>query len=1033
MDMDKKICHQSERIRQLLQQPDGEKLSGLSRFLIDIAPWLLRTLGSMEVGDLILIHGRLKALKLETHDPLLHVHGFESPPPNALISVALAKSGASLSSLANATRNAVASLPIVGSITGMDAHAQKLHEDLGKVNINGNIPESWEDWKTVANAMRHSQLVHAFENEIWKPNVRSDQWPDLHFSDQHNVREMIELLEKGISVKNLISKLKATEELDRAADCRELDARRGKVSSQIRHHAEELVDAAVVAELSRSFSPDAQSALICFSQIAGAAKFSKSSKPSKMTQRQRRRRQEYLDAFDRCCRFIPCWILTTSQISDYLPPECLFDLVVIDEASQSDVTVLPGMLRGKQWLIVGDGKQVSPTEGFVSEEEIDNLRAALPPGPLESSLLPGHSFFDMCAQAFPRGRVSCLSNRIATSPNKANSNKFAARSQVVLSEHFRCAPDIIGFSNEQFYDERLVPLRLPTQSERLSPSLMDVKIDGVKRGKVNEKEADRIVELVQESISLPGSESKPRTIGIISLVGDEQSRLIRGRLLDALGPEKMARHDILIGDPPTFQGAERDIVFLSMVCSRGSVPTQSQLMHFQRANVAMSRARDRCVLVRSIELTDIPSLDDMKIPIIEFFLKNGSASSEETRTANEGSGHKLRKGTSILKNLLQQQGFLVTAMGVIWKDAICVDHINAETRVAIMVDCENESPQEWLSSYTQQKAIERVGWKCLRIDVLSLLIDFRRTMEYVIKYLASAGIEKPTEVDDDEHHQAEPQIEDAVMEVNGEQFQEGLFNGPENDQEVVTVSSEDDLDDRKPAAAPDRTSNSFDFSQEDSDKPSQFGQVVGLDFLRGRTDEEFDSGDDEQFYSINAENGRKRNRKPEVEYSGETEYQNDETNRTGQFDDESGSGTRHNPLEVNNDINNDIIPRSIRTEQVHDNRNFARRSERAGLPNDSSSVLRDSESSGEEQSETGFTSLPSTRSKRRYKRLDKYSRDGRYYPKGNMANGSDHEWMYDTDSDLPRHKVDDGDAVGDGVLFAQSNNQPTEREGKGST
>ena len=77
-------------------------------------------------------------------------------------------------------------------------------------------------------------------------------------------------------------------------------------------------------------------------------------------------------------RFIPCWILTTSQISDYLPPECLFDLVIIDEASRSDGTVLPGILRGRQWLVVGDGKRVSPIEAFMAEDELDKLRAALP-------------------------------------------------------------------------------------------------------------------------------------------------------------------------------------------------------------------------------------------------------------------------------------------------------------------------------------------------------------------------------------------------------------------------------------------------------------------------------------------------------------------------------------------------------------------------------------------------------------------------------------------------------------------------------
>jgi superfamily I DNA and/or RNA helicase len=91
------------------------------------------------------------------------------------------------------------------------------------------------------------------------------------------------------------------------------------------------------------------------------------------------------------------------------------------------------MLHGKQWLIVGDSKQVSPSESFLSETQIESLRSVLPESPLEESLLPGRSFFDLCAQAFPRGRV-------------------------VLREYFRCAPEIITFSNNHFYDGRLVPL-----------------------------------------------------------------------------------------------------------------------------------------------------------------------------------------------------------------------------------------------------------------------------------------------------------------------------------------------------------------------------------------------------------------------------------------------------------------------------------------------------------------------------------------------------------------------------------------------
>jgi hypothetical protein len=59
------------------------------------------------------------------------------------------------------------------------------------------------------------------------------------------------------------------------------------------------------------------------------------------------------------------------------------------------MTILPDMLRGKQWFIVRDGKQVSPTESFVSESLIDSLRAALPQSPLKESLLPGQRFFGL--------------------------------------------------------------------------------------------------------------------------------------------------------------------------------------------------------------------------------------------------------------------------------------------------------------------------------------------------------------------------------------------------------------------------------------------------------------------------------------------------------------------------------------------------------------------------------------------------------------------------------------------------------------
>jgi hypothetical protein len=300
--MDRSISSQSDRIRYLLQQPDGTKLSELATDLIEKAPWLMLSIETLASDDLQKIHFRLKELCVEDN-AILNAENFDRPPKPELLSMVFAKSGASLSSsLADASRKWMSSLPIVGSFTGMDAKRKEIQAEMDQITLNGTLPESKEDWTTVAKALRHAQLVSMFGEEVWDPKVETHKWPSYDFSESENVLRSIELVEVALELKRLEWSLRASKELECATECRSLDWQRGKVQSQVRHHAEELVDAAVVAELSKSFSPDAQSALIRFAQIAGANKFGKSAKPSKMTQRQRRRRQEYLDAFDKCCR-----------------------------------------------------------------------------------------------------------------------------------------------------------------------------------------------------------------------------------------------------------------------------------------------------------------------------------------------------------------------------------------------------------------------------------------------------------------------------------------------------------------------------------------------------------------------------------------------------------------------------------------------------------------------------------------------------------------------------------------------------------
>jgi len=822
--IDDKISGQSCRVRSIFKQPDGERMSELALSLIKVSPSLMKAIASWDIKDVAFLRQELSGLVLEDTDPILNVSGFSCPPSDALVSYCNALSGSTISKVSVAAMHVFASVPIVGTISGANEHVAYVADAAKKVKVAGKEASDEKEWGTVVKALKHSQALFSFEHNIW----RRRQLPFVDFSDREKLRELEHQLTLAVEFKQLVWKIGAKEEMERWRETRQLDSKRSKMCCQIQRLAEELVDSSVVMNLSRSFSPDAQSALIRFSQIAGKAKFSRSSQASRMTQRQRRRRKEYLDAFDRCCRFIPCWVLTTSQISDYLPPECIFDLVVIDEASQSDITALPGLLRGKQWLIVGDGKQVSPTECFVSEDQIDSLRAALPSSPLENSLLPGQSLFDMCSQAFPRGRV-------------------------VLREHFRSAEEIVAFSNNQFYDSRLVPLRLPTKSERLAPSVVDVRVDGVKTGKVNEIEADKVVELVREAVSDPDIDLKSRSIGVISLIGDEQSRIIRGRLLDSIGPEKMARHNILVGDPPTFQGAERDIIFLSMVCSKGSAPTQNQLMHFQRANVAMSRARDRVVLVRSIDIGDIPSFDDIKIAILEYF-QSASRMRDGLRNGELLDGvprDNLKECAELLKTLLVDRGYIVRPMGEVWRGAFCLEDPESDTRAAVLLDCEGESDHEWKSMFAQQKAIERVGWKCLRLNALSLLADFSSALDVVFRFLSEAGIQTPTVLFDESEETTNDSVSDDVVDEQeievdvdveshrGDPAEEEDDNDDvesRSDQEVVFISSDEENGTPPPASSMNDAAFSSDFGPDEGLDAAQFGEVVDLNFLRDKAD-----------------------------------------------------------------------------------------------------------------------------------------------------------------------------------------------------
>ena len=280
-----------------------------------------------------------------------------------------------------------------------------------------------------------------------------------------------------------------------------------------------------------------------------------------------RHRRIIREAAMEAAQAVPCWILPEWRVAEQLPAElAAFDLVIIDEASQSDITALPAIMRGKKALIVGDDKQVSPTPVGIEDRKIIQLRTTfLTDLPFADQMDPGTSLYELGGMVFP---------------GKA----------IILREHFRCVEPIIRFSS-RFYDKSLIPLRVPIASERLDPPLIDIYVPfGRKVREINEAEADVIVREIGKLVMNPALAT--RSIGVISLIGNTQANLIYTRLIADLGTDVVEKHRIMCGNAATFQGQERDIVFLSMVACPATTRALTARLYrtaIQRSGVACTR------------------------------------------------------------------------------------------------------------------------------------------------------------------------------------------------------------------------------------------------------------------------------------------------------------------------------------------------------------------------------------------------------------------------------------------------------------
>lgn len=440
-----------------------------------------------------------------------------------------------------------------------------------------------------------------------------------------------------------------------------------------------------------------------------------SSMPKGLTAKSRPRYlRQAREAMDRAYPAVPCWIMPHWRVSEAIPAELgMFDLVIIDEASQSDIEAMPSILRGKKVLVVGDDEQVSPSNVGVLNSQINSLYDRyLRDQPHGASLSQEKSIYDLARTVF-------------------------AGQTVMLKEHFRCVPAIIEYSKREYYNNQINPLRLPLAHERLDPPLIDVYVKGGnRRGDTNKPEALAIVQEIEAIIAEPVY--KGRSIGVVTLHGNEQAKMIQELITQRIDPAEIVQRHITAGAPPIFQGRERDIMMISMV-NDGSMPgPNSSKGQRQRFNVALSRARDRMYLFRSFMPEQI-NATSLTGGVLAHFKQPFQTNPHQDRSMRARCESDFEREVF---DVLVNRGYRVSTQvhaGVYRIDLVVED--DAGRRLAVECDGDRyHGPDRWAYDMSRQRVLERAGWRFWRCFASSFVRRREEVIEDLINTLTNLRI-----------------------------------------------------------------------------------------------------------------------------------------------------------------------------------------------------------------------------------------------------------------------------------------------------
>lgn len=275
---------------------------------------------------------------------------------------------------------------------------------------------------------------------------------------------------------------------------------------------------------------------------------------------------------------VPIWMLTPSQLAKTFPMQAdLFDISLVDEASQLPFTHTIGTLqRSKQIIIAGDSQQMAPSSFFRSEKGTDLLQLA----------------------------------------------QFQL-SNYQLTYHYRSRhPELIRFSNHYFYHDKLHVFPFNEQKREAIQWIY------VKNGCYSNRQ--NLIEAQEAALQIRRSLRDDKHIGIVAF-SETQLQAI-WKALDTESQEKISQkieeNTAFFKSLDKVQGDECDELIISL--GYGKNETGDFYLHLgillqkdeeKRLNVLFSRAKEKIIFISSVRAEDFPMSENPSIDLLKKYLQ----------------------------------------------------------------------------------------------------------------------------------------------------------------------------------------------------------------------------------------------------------------------------------------------------------------------------------------------------------------------------------------------------------------------------